>query len=130
MQKFKIVVTLDKIFRKDGQYNDQQRFCELLTNSRDANQKIDDWNLLMLRIPVWLNASTNDEFGKVVHLFSTNNNIHNHNMIILYSLMYLVSRRLATKKRNCNIVEDGSTNELELELLISKDSRVMLTTNL
>ena len=50
--EFKTVVTLDKIFRQDGEDNDQQRFRELLTNLRDANPKIEDWNLLMMRIPI------------------------------------------------------------------------------
>ena len=48
----------------------------------------------------------------------------------MYSLWCLVARSLATKTRNGNIVEDGSNDELELELLISTGSRVMLTTNL
>ncbi|XP_059073347.1 uncharacterized protein LOC131053421 [Cryptomeria japonica] len=50
-EEFKIVVTLDKIFRQDGENIQQQRFHQLLTNLRDANPQIDDWKLLMMRTP-------------------------------------------------------------------------------
>ena len=45
-------------------------------------------------------------------------------------MRYPIARSLASKTRNGDIVEDGSSDELELELLISTGSRVMLTTNL
>ena len=84
----------------------------------------------MMRILIQLDSLTNDEFDKEVHLFSTNEDVHNHNRIMLYSLRYPVARSLATKTMNGNIVEDGSSDELELELLISKYSKVMLTKNI
>ncbi|XP_059068714.1 uncharacterized protein LOC131859171 [Cryptomeria japonica] len=81
-EEFKIVVTLDKIFRQDGENIQQQIFRQLLTNLRDANPQIDDWKLL------------------------------------------------ATKAGSVNVAEDCSTDEFDLELLISKNARVMLTSNL
>ncbi|XP_059073343.1 uncharacterized protein LOC131874120 [Cryptomeria japonica] len=88
-EEFKIVVTLDKIFRQDGENIQQQRFHQLLTNLRDANPQIDDWKLLMMRTPTNIDVA-----------------------------------------RSVNIAEDFSTGDLDLELLISKNSRVMLTSNL
>ncbi|XP_059068765.1 uncharacterized protein LOC131859208 [Cryptomeria japonica] len=41
-----------------------------------------------------------------------------------------VARSVAMKVGSVNIVEDCSSDELELELLISKNSSVMLTSNL
>ena len=58
-QEFKIVVTLDKIFRQDGENDDQQRFRQLLMNVRDANPQIDDWRLLMTRTPINIDLVTN-----------------------------------------------------------------------
>ncbi|XP_059063033.1 uncharacterized protein LOC131855999 [Cryptomeria japonica] len=129
-EEFKTMVTLDGIFRKDGENIQQQRFHQHLTNIRDANPIIDDWKLLMMRIPINLNVATNEEFENVFHLFSTNDNIHNHNKRMLYSLRHPVARSVATKVGSVNVIEDCSNDELDLELLISNNSRVMLTSNL
>ncbi|XP_057830374.2 ATP-dependent DNA helicase PIF1-like [Cryptomeria japonica] len=128
--EFKTVVTLDKIFRQDGENFEQQRFHQLLTNVRDANPQIEDWKLLMTRIPPNMDAANNLDFNNRVHLFSTNDNVHNHNKKMLHLLKQPVARSVATKVGSVNIVEDCSSDELELELLISKNSRVMLTSNL
>lgn len=48
-EEFKTVVTLSHIFRQDGQSNEKEIFCVLLSNIRDANPTIDDWMLLMSR---------------------------------------------------------------------------------
>ncbi|XP_059076823.1 uncharacterized protein LOC131057818 [Cryptomeria japonica] len=129
-EEFKIVVTLDKIFRQDGENIQQQRFRQLLTNLRDANPQIDDWKLLMMRTPTNIDVASNSEFENTVHLFSTNDNVHSHNKKMLYSLRHPVARSVATKAGSVNIAEDFSTGELDLELLICKNSRVMLTSNL
>ena len=100
------MVTLDKVFRQDGENIQQQRFFQLLTNVRDVNPQIDDWNLLMTRTPIRLDVATNDEFDKTVHLFSTNDNVDNHKMRMLYSLRHPVARSLATKSTNGNGNED------------------------
>ncbi|XP_057872227.2 uncharacterized protein LOC131078523 [Cryptomeria japonica] len=129
-EEFKIVVTLDKIFRQDGENIQQQRFCQLLTNLRDANPQIDDWKLLMMRTPTNIDVGRNSEFENAVHLFSTNDNVHSHNKKMLYSLKHSVARSLATKEGSVNVAEDCSTDELDLELLIIKNARAMLTSNL
>ncbi|XP_057871644.2 ATP-dependent DNA helicase pfh1-like [Cryptomeria japonica] len=61
-EEFKTVVTLSRIFRQDGQSNEQERFHRLLTNIRDANPTIDDWMLLMSRSNGNMSIATNDEF--------------------------------------------------------------------
>ncbi|XP_059073384.1 uncharacterized protein LOC131874156 [Cryptomeria japonica] len=129
-EEFKIVVTLDKIFRQDGENIQQQRFRQLLTNLRDANPQIDDWKLLMMRTPTNIDVASNSEFENTIHLFSTNDNVHSHNKKMLYSLRHPVAQSVATKAGSVNIAEDFSTGELDLELLISKNSRVVLTSNL
>ncbi|XP_057865108.2 uncharacterized protein LOC131072843 [Cryptomeria japonica] len=129
-EEFKTVITLDKVFRQDGENIQQQRFHQLLTNLRDANPKIDDWKLLMMRTPISLNVVSNNNFDNAIYLFSTNENVHNHNKRMLYSLNHPVAPSLATRARSVNTIEDCSNDELDLELLISKNSRVMLNSNL
>ena len=129
-EELKTVVTLDKIFRQEGENIEQKRFRQLLTNLRDADPQIEDWKLLMMRAPINLDATTNEEFQNCVHLFSTNDKVYNHNKIMLHSLKHPVARSLATKVGSLNSTEDYSNGELDLELLISNNSRVMLTTNL
>ena len=80
--------------------------------------------------PIRLDVISNDEFDKIVHLFSTNDNVHNHNMRMLYSLRHPIARSLATKSSNGNQNEELSSKELDIELLISNNARVMLTKNL
>ena len=94
------------------------------------NPQVDDWNLLITRTPIRLDVVSNDEFDKTVHLFSKNDNVRNHNMRMLYSLRHPVACSLAIKSRNGNSNEDLSSEELDIELLITNNARVMLTTNL
>ncbi|XP_057828099.1 uncharacterized protein LOC131039385 [Cryptomeria japonica] len=49
---------------------------------------------------------------------------------MLYSLRHPVAHSVATKVGSVNAIEDCSDDELDLELLISNNSRVMLTSNL
>ena len=44
---FRKVVTLDMIFHQQGTDPNQAKFKRLLTNIRNANPIVDDWNLLM-----------------------------------------------------------------------------------
>jgi ATP-dependent DNA helicase PIF1 len=99
-------------------------------NLRDANPQIDDWRLLMSRTPINIDVATNFEFDNDVHLFSTNENVHAHNKKMLHSLKHPVARCVASKAGTINTIDDCSNDELDLELLICKDSRVMLTSNL
>lgn len=45
-EEFKMVVTLSHVFWQDGQNQEQQIFCQSLTNIKDANPTIDNWMLL------------------------------------------------------------------------------------
>ena len=78
------MVTLDKIFRQEGENIEQKRFHQLLTNLRDVDPQIEDWKLLMMRTPIDLNATTNENFQNYVHFFSTNDKVYNHNNIMLH----------------------------------------------
>ena len=72
----------------------------------------------------------NEDFGKNVHFFSTNYNVRKHNRTKLHSLWELVTHHITTKLSKYNSIDDNCADELDIELLISKRSRVMLTSNL
>ena len=129
-KEFKIVVTLDKILSQNGENDNQQKFRQLLMNVRNANPQIDDWRLLMTRTPINIDLLTNLYFENSVHLFSKNENVHSHNKKMLHSLKYLVARSVVKKAGHGNALEDYSNDEFDLELLLCKDARVMLTSNL
>jgi len=78
-QKFTTVITLNRVFRQEGESEDQKRFRQLLTNIRDANPTEDDWKLLMTRTNLNLDPATRDEFDHNIHVFATNENVYNHN---------------------------------------------------
>lgn len=128
-EEFKIVVTLDKVFKQEGEGEDQQRFCQLLTNIGDVHPTIDEWKLLMTRIEASLHQIVWEEFHNNIHLFVTNDNVHNHNQKNIYSLRRTTAYSIATKEGSINPAR-GQNDELDVELLIEKDARVMLTSNL
>ena len=84
----------------------------------------------MSRTSINIDVATNFEFDNDVHLFSTNENVHAHNKIIPLALKHHVACCVASKASTINTIDDCSNDELDLELLICKDSRVMLTSNL
>ncbi|XP_059066140.1 uncharacterized protein LOC131857505 [Cryptomeria japonica] len=84
----------------------------------------------MTRTPINIDATTNVEFDNISRLFSTNENAHNCNKKMLYTLKHPVARSLATKVGSVHQAKDFSNDELDLEILISNNSRVMLTSNI
>ena len=126
---FTTVVTLDTVYRQDGQSNDQRLFRHLLMNVRDAIPTIEDWKVLMTRTDSKLDASTKESFNKATHLFATNDDVHNHNKRCLVSLNHPVARSVATRSNNNNNMEADEEN-LDNEVLLAVGARVMLTSNL
>jgi len=72
------VVTLNIVFQQDGQSNEKKNH-HLLTNVRDSIPTLEDWKILMTRTYTSLDASMKDPFDKAIHLFGTNDDVHNHN---------------------------------------------------
>ena len=63
---------LEKVYRQDGENLEQNEFCQLLTNIRDAQLTVDDWKLLMSRTTCNIPIVINKDFDKNLHLFSKN----------------------------------------------------------
>ena len=127
---FKIVITLEKVYRQEGENLDQNKFFQLLKNIRDAQPTIDDWKLLMSRTTCNIPKNVYDNFDNNVHLFSTNDNVHKHNRRKLHSLQEPVACVIATKLSNYSSVVNNCVDELDIELLISRRERHILMSNL
>ena len=102
----------------------------MLTNIRDAQPTIDDWKLLMSWTTSNIPKKLNDDFDNNVHLFSTNDNVQKHNRRKLHSLWEPIACVIATKLSYYSSIDDNCVDELDIEWLISKRSRVMLTLSL
>ena len=83
---FRKVVTLDTIFRQQGTDPNQVNFKRLLTNIRNANPIVDDWNLLISRTDANMDATKINTFNLEIHLFPMNTLVNVHNRCKLKSL--------------------------------------------
>ena len=83
---FRKVVTLDMIFHQQGTDPNQVKFKRLLTNIRNANPTVDDWNILMSRTYANMDGTESNTFSSEIHLFPTNNLVNVHNQCMLKSL--------------------------------------------
>lgn len=95
-------------------------------NIRDEILTIEEWKLLMTRTNSNLDASTKVSFNKAIHLFATNDDVHNHNKCCLISLNQPVSRSVVTRSNNNDTIEEAEEN-LDNGLLLAIGDRVMLT---
>jgi ATP-dependent DNA helicase PIF1 len=98
-KKFNIVVTLDTIFRQQGNDPKQYSFRNLLMNIRNAEPFFDDWELLMSRAGMDLPIEERSLFNSSLHLFPTNNLVDLHNRQMLKSLNSPIARCVAEHTR-------------------------------
>jgi ATP-dependent DNA helicase PIF1 len=128
-KNFNIVVTLDIIFRQQGNHPRQAAFRQLLSNIRNVEPVIDDWDLLMSRVDMSLPPVERSLFHSAIHLFPTNDLVTLHNRQMLKSLNTPIARSVAEHTRRAEIagVDD---DQLEREVLLCPGQRVMLTCNL
>ena len=104
---FTIVVTLDTVFRQNGQSNEQLYFRNLLMNIRDVVPTIEDWKLLMTRTDTSVHATLKNSFDKAIHLFATNDDVNCHNKRLLRSLKCPIAISIATSVRSNYSMEGG-----------------------
>jgi len=127
--QFNIVVTLDTIFRQEGNNPNQSRFRDLLTNIRNTDPVFIDWELLMSRVDVGLSSIERSSFESSIHLFPTNNLVSLHNRRMLKSLNNPIVRCVADYTRRTNSFANDD-DQLEREILLCHGQQVMLTCNL
>ena len=127
-EKFTTVVTLEMLYRQQGDSDQQVQFRKALENIRNASPTQANWELLMTRGHMKIPPSERKEFESATHLFSTNDLVKYHNKKMLQQLNLPVALSLATKTRSMtnSTAED---EQLETEVLLCKGQRIMLTTN-
>jgi ATP-dependent DNA helicase PIF1 len=128
-KNFNIVVTLDTIFRQQGNHPRQATFRQLLNNIRNVEPVIDDWDLLMSRVDMSLPPVERSLFHSTIHLFPTNDLVTLHNRQMLKSLNTPIARSVAEHTRRAEIV-GVDDDQLEHEVFLCPGQRVMLTCNL
>ena len=78
--------------------------------------------ILMSRCNANMSSTKIEEFENSVHLFSTNDNVCNHNKTMLLSLLNPIAWSIVVKTTHSSMDGDGS-DELDMELLLRKDAR-------
>ena len=121
-RSFDHVVELTQIMR---QSQNEIQFVELLQRARLGILNVADWNLLNTRCQGIVDPVS------ILHLFATNESVSNHNLTILPSLQQPFINIKATHGGS-GLTTDASdlAGNLQGELLLCCDSKVMLTTNL
>jgi ATP-dependent DNA helicase PIF1 len=76
-----------------------------------------------------MDGSTKESFDKAIHLFATNDDLHNHNKHCLISLNHPIAQSVATRVSS-NYSMEADEEKMDNELLIVVGARVMLTSNL
>lgn len=125
-------ITLQQIFRQQGDDPVSQQFRDLLLRQRTYSITQEDYNLLSTRFSHNLPDEEKRTFHDVIHLFPTRADVENHNHHYLESTHAPVLRckaRHSGGKRAKQATEDQADG-LEAELLIAVGARVMLTRNI
>lgn len=127
--EFTTVVTLQTVFRQQGETPAQQKFRRLLQNIQNAEAREEDWQLLMTRTNKQLTSREKEEFDNSMHLFATNDLVRLHNRKMLKSLNHPIAISVATST-GYGIDNAANDEQLEKEVLFCRGQRIMLTSNI
>ena len=129
-RKFDTVVRFQVNEWARGSSNDQQLFRELQIRARDGNSSLEDWKLLLPRLPD--NVSNRAEFEKEsIKLSFGNEKVARDNYAKLGNLNELIVQ--VDAKHSCNKAKHLPAEDmggLEPKIYLSKNACVMLTQNL
>jgi ATP-dependent DNA helicase PIF1 len=125
-------ITLQHIFRQQGNDPVSQQFRDLLLRQRTYSITQEDYNLLSTRFSQHLSDEEIHTFDDVIHLFPTREDVQNHNHHHLESTHIPVLRCKARHNggRRAKQATDEQAEGLEAELLLAVGARVMLTRNI
>ncbi|XP_059064929.1 uncharacterized protein LOC131856976 [Cryptomeria japonica] len=126
---FITVITLKKIFHQTGEQPAQIAFRALLSNLRNAEPTIADWQLLMSRSNSTLSSTEQSIFLSSTHLFATNEMVSLHNKRMLLSMAKPIALSIAEQLRGftCSNLDE---EQLECKNLLCIGQEVMLSANL
>lgn len=125
-------ITLQQIFRQQGDDPVSQHFRDLLLRQRTYSITQEDYNLLSTRFAQNLPDEEKRTFHDVIHLFPTRADVESHNHCYLESTHAPVLRCKARHNggRHAKQATEDQAEGLEAELLLAIGARVMLTRNI
>ena len=125
-------ITLQHIFRQQGDDPISQHFRNLLLRQRTYSITQEDYNLLSTCFSQNLSDEEKQTFHDVIHLFPTRANVEDHNHHYLESMNIPVLRCKARHSggRRAKQAAEDQADGLEAELLLAIGARVMLTRNI
>jgi ATP-dependent DNA helicase PIF1 len=125
-------ITLQRIFRQQGDDPISQHFRDLLLRQRTYSITQEDYNLLSTRFSHNLPDEEKHTFHNAIHLFPTRADVEDHNHYYLESTHTPVLRCKArhTGGRHAKQATEDQADGLEAELLLAIGARVMLTRNI
>ncbi|XP_059064840.1 uncharacterized protein LOC131856900 [Cryptomeria japonica] len=128
-RSFITIITLKKIFRQIGDQPAQIAFRALLSNLRNAEPTIADWQLLLSRANSTLSSAEQSLFLSSTHLFATNEMVSLHNKRMLLSLAKPIALSTAEQLKGITC-SNPNEEQLESKILLCIGQEVMLSANL
>ena len=125
-------ITLQHIFRQQGNDPISQQFRDLLLCQRTYSITQEDYHLLSTRFSNNLPVEERNTFHDAIHLFPTRADVETHNHHYLESANVPVLRCKARHSggRHAKQATEDQADGLEAELLLAVGARVMLTRNI
>jgi ATP-dependent DNA helicase PIF1 len=125
-------ITLQQIFRQQGNDPVSQQFRDLLLRQRTYSITQEDYNLLSTRFSHNVPDEEKRTFSDVIHLFPTRADVEVHNHHYLESTHSPVLRCQARHNGGSHAKKatEDQAEGLEAELLLAVGARVMLTRNI
>jgi len=124
-------ITLQQIFRQQGDDPVSQQFRDLLLRQRTYSITQEDFDLLSTRFSTHVSAEEKGTFRDAIHLFPTRASVEGHNHHYLEATHAPVLRCKARHHggRHAKQGTEDQADGLEAELLLAIGARVMLTRN-
>ena len=125
-------ITLQRIFRQEGDDPVSQQFRGLLLRQRTYSINQEDYNLLLTRFSHNVSNEEKQTFNDAIHLFPTRADVENHNHHYLESMHtpVLCCKARHNGGRHAKQATEDQADGLEAELLIAVGARVMITRNI
>lgn len=125
-------ITLQQIFRQQGDDPVSQQFRDLLLRQRTYSITQEDYNLLSTRFSNNVSAEEKGTFRDTIHLFPTRANVedHNHHYLEATHAPVLCCKARHHGGKHAQLASEDQAEGLEAELLLAVGARVMITRNI
>ncbi|PKC52120.1 hypothetical protein RhiirA1_356170, partial [Rhizophagus irregularis] len=131
-KKFGEVYKLETIQRQSGNSKEQQEFRNILLRMRNRESTIDHWKILTTRIEDKIGITDRNSFSDALVLLTKWSEVNAVNMDRLRSLDVPVAKIQAIHSggNEAKNASSDTAHGLEVNILLARGARVMLTANL